>query len=181
MRKVISTLFVTLGLAIPAASAADSTAIADSFSRDANRNHVELSPEIYANQDTVQANINRALNGSDFLYASFNNDLYRVATPTQPISNRTDSVQQQINIALQGYGNPLVASFKRDLYRIATANQQAVQASDITQQYVNRALGNTDALYASFNLDLYRVATPSEPIGKRHNNLQQQILKLQSQ
>jgi hypothetical protein len=124
MKHSIFTITAIITLAIPAAASAST--FAESFERDLDRNHTQISTTVRSGQDSFQQYVNRAINGSDTLFASFNRDLYRTATPAVPATRSTDSIQQLINIALRGNNNPLIASFERviGIEIAAVANDQ---------------------------------------------------------
>jgi hypothetical protein len=176
MKRSILTIIAIIGLAIPAAASA--SVLAESFDRDLGRNHVQISTEVRSGQDSFQLYVNRALNGSETLLASFNRDLYRTATPAAPISRSIDSVQQWINVALSGKNsNPLFASFERDLNRTPVQGGNTAELkTDAFQQQFNLALrAGSNPLILSFNRDLYRTATPAAPISRSIDSVQQWI------
>jgi len=174
MKRSILTITTIIALAIPAAVSA--ATITDSFERDLNRNNTQITTETRTGQDSVQQHVNRTINGSDTLIASFDRDLYRTATPTAPVTGNADSIQQVFNVALaSGNSNALVASFDRDLYRTATPAAPTTRNADSIQQVFNVALagGNSNALVASFDHDLYRTATPAAPVTGNADSIQQ--------
>jgi len=77
MKHSILAITATIALAMPAVASA--ATVSESFERDLERNHVQTSTAIRAGQDNLQLIVNRAINGSDALFASFERDLNRKA------------------------------------------------------------------------------------------------------
>ena len=150
MKRSILAIIATIALSIPAVASA--ATFAESFERDMDRNHTQVSTEIRIGQDSVQQYVNRSINGSDLLTASFDRDLYR--SPAQGSHTAglvTDAFQQQFNLALRAEYNPVMISFNRDMNRTAAPVAPATRSTDSVQQWVNVALtGYNNPLIASF-------------------------------
>ena len=151
MKRSILAIIATIALSIPAVASA--ATFAESFERDMDRNHTQVSSEARIGQDSVQQYVNRSINGSDLLIASFDRDLYH--SPAQGSHTAglvTDAFQQQFNLALRAEYNPVMISFNRDMNRTATPAVPATRSTDSIQQWVNVALtGNSNSLIASFD------------------------------
>ncbi len=151
MKRSILAIIATIALSIPAVASA--ATFAESFERDMDRNHTQVSSEARIGQDSVQQYVNRSINGSDLLIASFDRDLYH--SPAQGSHTAglvTDAFQQQFNLALRAEYNPVLISFNRDLNRTATPAVSATRSVDTIQQWVNVALTeNSNPLIASFD------------------------------
>ena len=150
MKRSILAIIATIALSIPAVASA--ATFAESFERDMDRNHTQVSTEIRIGQDSVQQYVNRSINGSDLLTASFDRDLYRSpAQGSHTAGLATDAFQKQFNLALHAEYNPVMISFNRDMNRTAAPVAPATRSTDSVQQWVNVALtGNGNPLIASF-------------------------------
>ena len=151
MKRSILAIIATIALSIPAVASA--ATFAESFERNMDRNHTQVSSEARIGQDSVQQYVNRSINGSDVLTASFDRDLYH--SPAQGSHTAglvTDAFQQQFNLALRAEYNPVMISFNRDLNRTGTPAVPATRSVDTIQQWVNVALTeNSNPLIASFD------------------------------
>ena len=150
MKRSILAIIATIALSIPAIASA--ATFAESFERDMDRNHTQVSTEARIGQDSVQQYVNRSINGSDLLIASFDRELYR--TPAQGSHTAglaADVFQTQFNLALHAAYNPVMISFNRDMNRTATPALPATHNADSIQQLVNVALtGTNNPLIATF-------------------------------
>jgi Cu/Ag efflux pump CusA len=176
MKRSILTITATIALAIPAVASA--ATITESFNRDMDRNYTQVSTKTISGQDSFQQYVNRAINGSDTLIASFDRDMYRTATPATSMNGNTDSIQQQINVALTGEkSNTLIASFDRDMNRTATPATSISGYADSVQQLVNVALTGekSNTLIASFDRDLNRTAIPAVSATYNADSIQQLV------
>ena len=163
MKRSILAIIATIALSIPAVASA--ATFAESFERDMDRNHTQVSTEARIGQDSVQQYVNRSINGSDVLTASFDRDLYHSpAQGTHTAGLVTDAFQKQFNLALRAEYNPVMISFNRDMYRAAPSAVPATRSTDSIQQWVNVALtGNSNPLIASFERVIgVQVATASD-------------------
>ena len=138
MKKLFSTILIALGFAVSAANAAEWSAVAESFDRDMNRNVTVAQAVVDGGQDSFQQYVNRALTGSDAIYASFNNDLNRAFAPAPHIAIRSDSILQQINITLRYQSNPILASFEHNLGVILLATTIPQQAANKVDRHVHQ-------------------------------------------
>ena len=150
MKRSILAIIATIALSIPAVASA--ATIAESFQRDMDRNHTQVSTEVRMGHDSVQQYVNRTINGSDLLIASFDRDLYRSpAQGSHTAGLGTDAFQKQFNLALRAAYNPVLISFNRDMNRTAAPATPATRNADAVQQWVNIALtGYNNPLIASF-------------------------------
>lgn len=151
MKKSIFTMIVGLGLVMPTAAMAATDTVTQSFQRDLNHNHVQISTEARGSVDSVQQYVNSTLR-PDMLVASFQRDLNRTPVKGFEIAGHgVDSFQQQVNIALRGETDPVMLSFQRDLYRTPVKTAASKGHVDTVQQWINLVLrGGTGPIIASF-------------------------------
>ncbi len=67
---------------------------------------------------------------------------------------KTDTFQQQFNLALRTESSPVMLSFYRDLNRTATPAAAISRSTDSIQQWINVTLtGKSHSLIASYGVD----------------------------
>jgi hypothetical protein len=106
MKKSVFAIFISLGLALPAA-VASADPVAESYERDIDRVLSIVSQAVYAQRE-------RYFYESDPVRASFYRDLYRDLTITTPAVY----AQRAVSYIDLIEGDPVRASYLRDIYRV---------------------------------------------------------------
>jgi len=162
MKHAIFASVIALGLAVPAVASAGTSSdpVAESFTRDLDREAVATATTDRA-MDAFQYAVNSTLrNGSDRIVASFTRDLNRQAVGSHASQGDMDAVQYLVNSTLRNGSDQIVASFTRDLNRQAVGTYAGRHDTDTVQYLVNSTLGGgSDQIVASFERDLNRGST----------------------